>query len=222
MLQSNNNISNSIEQNNTLSITSQILYDKNNIILGYKFASIPQHLLLTLQSSTELLVKFQKPSKYDTKRGGYAYNMGYWNGSSPHIYPSRDFRVFWAQYWVALNFPLWILLSNLLAQYFPSIYLKNFTAHIPFLFGSWGMIALNTFAAKSHIDSKDDFNGICCIVTFGNFSGGDLYFPSEKLSVACKNGTIIMFHSAKYTHYVKKFKGNRKSVILYMPHSLLH
>ena len=90
--------------------------------------------------------------------------------------------------------------------------------HVPYKFSWWPDTSVNiNHAVEYHVDKSDDKEGICCVIIFGDFTGGELCFPDAQVYVNTTNGAIILFHSAKYHHVVAKFKGVRNSIVLFCP-----
>lgn len=66
-------------------------------------------------------------------------------------------------------------------------------------------------ATTGHIDR--DF-GLCFVIIFGTFSGGELALHECKLLLRFKGFTIVAFLSKELTHFNTHYKGKRISLVL--------
>ncbi len=73
-----------------------------------------------------------------------------------------------------------------------------------------------------HIDTRDWQNGFCVVVTFGNYSGGELRFPALNVSINIKKGDSIFFQSHKLEHGNKETFGTRHSLVLVSHNTLFN
>jgi hypothetical protein len=84
------------------------------------------------------------------------------------------------------------------------------------------MICVNrNFGVIQHQDHKDFHDGICCVIIFGDFKGGELCFLDLDLLVETRDGGLVFFFSAKHQHVVNKYVGNRNSVTLFTPNNVI-
>ena len=79
---------------------------------------------------------------------------------------------------------LFDFLSSLLQGRFPDQAKKMRRVWLPFLFSAWAAANLNVnTAVASHRDKFDMPDGICCVLVFGDFEGGELCFPEMVIFV---------------------------------------
>ena len=117
---------------------------------------------------------------------------------------------------------MWKLASDLLKQHFPSVHKILQGVRVPHKFGSWHMAVLNVnLAVTPHCDDFNHIEGVCCVIVFGEFDGGELCFPDELICVKVKHDTIMLFHSKKFKHVVSKFIGTRFSIVLHADESVI-
>jgi hypothetical protein len=194
---------------------------KSGATIGYLLAgqeSITHTLLHTLLESTHILCsKGPLQKKYSSKRGeGLTMRIGFWRRYCLALYESADFKNKWSRWWATVNQPLWKFASNLLLKYFPTVHETLERVRVPHKFGAWHMAVLNVnLAVTPHRDDFDYKEGICCLIVFGEFEGGELCFPEEIVCIKVRNGTIVLFYSRMFTHVVSMFIGTRFSVVLH-------
>eukprot|EP01117_Protostelium_nocturnum_P019441 TRINITY_DN8434_c0_g1_i1.p1 TRINITY_DN8434_c0_g1~~TRINITY_DN8434_c0_g1_i1.p1 ORF type:complete len:337 (-),score=32.69 TRINITY_DN8434_c0_g1_i1:7-1017(-) len=66
-----------------------------------------------------------------------------------------------------------------------------------------------------HIDSGDLKHGLCAVISFGEFVGGDLCMFETKTVFPFLRGQIIIFRSTNLHHWNKQYTGNRNSIVLF-------
>jgi len=83
------------------------------------------------------------------------------------------------------------------------------------------MIAINfNVISKYHWDSNDDPNGLCFLITLGDFEGGELVFPQLQIVVKLKPGQIVAFPSYLLLHgNLPITKGIRFSIVYFVHES---
>jgi len=157
----------------------------------------------------ELLLGFHEASflGYWTTPGGRTHNKCYLTPNS---------KTNEGQYLIKHFAELWKIASNLVRQYFPE--LASVMAEIPQterMFDLFSLFIGNiTCGTKIHTDSKDYHNGFCAAFPFGNYTGGELYFPVIEMTFLVKPGDLILFKSSALKHGTKEYQGDRKSVVL--------
>lgn len=84
--------------------------------------------------------------------------------------------------------------------------------------GSWspaapfGGFVLNFGNATiAHVDHD---TGLCVVIIFGDFEGGELGLYEVKFLLRFSGFTIVIFLSKDLTHFNNHFKGNRISLVL--------
>jgi hypothetical protein len=70
-------------------------------------------------------------------------------------------------------------------------------------------------ATDAHIDADIPF-GVCVLIVFGNFEGGSLCLYEAGLVFDLKPGSILIFPSARLTHFNLHFSGKRGSAVLHV------
>lgn len=68
-------------------------------------------------------------------------------------------------------------------------------------------------ATLAHRDRKD--KGLCVVIAIGNFENGELCLYEPGLVVPLCSGDIIVFPSARITHYNTHYSGCRASIVLH-------
>jgi hypothetical protein len=68
-------------------------------------------------------------------------------------------------------------------------------------------------STSAHVDSADD--GICVVVPFGKYEGGELVLRDAGLVFDLRQGDIFFFPSFAITHFNLHFKGFRGSVVFH-------
>ena len=86
---------------------------------------------------------------------------------------------------------------------------------------------------KIHKDGKDYRDGLCLVIPFGNFSGGNLMFPSYKrefvldkgnnvISISLFKGDMIIFKSHTLHHGNNEvYWGERRSLVFFTHNSVI-
>lgn len=125
-------------------------------------------------------------------------------------------------WWKTTNENIWDKASYLARANFPHMYERYKAVNVSLKFGIWTSAALNVnFAVNTHKDSGDDEDGICAVIVFGEFEGGEICFPDQLICIPVVGGYIVIFHSCKYRHYVANFVGCRYSIVLYTQKSVI-
>ena len=89
--------------------------------------------------------------------------------------------------------------------------------HIPFaqnlLSYPFTNLIVNLGAETSaHIDPQD--NGLCVVLPFGNWTGGELCLYEPGLVLELRPGDVVMFPSNHVTHFNLRMEGYRGSLVL--------
>lgn len=91
--------------------------------------------------------------------------------------------------------------------------------HAPPFAGAFGGFALNINVKTSgHRDARDD--GMCVVIPFGKFLGGQLCLYEPGLIFDLRPGDVIAFPSQKITHFNLDFVGTRHSFVFHTDGSL--
>ena len=91
----------------------------------------------------------------------------------------------------------------------------------PRSFGVFPMVAINyNTISDFHWDEHDEPNSLCCIVSLGDFDGGELCFPQLQIVIPLRPGQIFAFSSRLLLHgNLPVTRGIRHSIIVYFVHS---
>ena len=68
-------------------------------------------------------------------------------------------------------------------------------------------------STRIHRDWKD--HRICLVIVFSDCEGGDLAFMEPGIVFSLNSGDMIIFPSAKISHFNLHFKGKRVSLVLH-------
>jgi hypothetical protein len=72
-----------------------------------------------------------------------------------------------------------------------------------------------------HVDGADPKNAWVTLMTLGEFTGGDLLFPSLNLRLKYEPGTIILFKGRRFPHVVESWEGGQRISIVHFTHESL-
>ncbi|GAA6014503.1 hypothetical protein JCM8202_001561 [Rhodotorula sphaerocarpa] len=81
------------------------------------------------------------------------------------------------------------------------------------LFLAYSLVVNRQVAA--HFDNRDPRYGWAGMSVFGQFVGGDLFFPDLNLRIEYRPGDILIFHSAILRHCVLDFTGERYAIVAF-------
>lgn len=183
-------------------------------------------LLSTLTVSTATLVAQRPPtagtrgSRGDVQR----YHFGCWRDYARNPYIIQDSEEPPCKEWMAANAPLFTLLSTAFQQLFPDLYARYqaVALQLPMqCFSPWAAVALNiNFPALPHQDSHDYRHGLCWVVPFGEWEGGNLRLHNLNKELVLGAGDVVCFRSTTITHSVAPYKGHRHSLVFFSHDSL--
>jgi hypothetical protein len=188
---------------------------------------IPKRIYNNLQSSTEILRNNLK-GHIDLERNiREVYHFGCTRDCSKEIRITKHSNKIAGKIWENENKPLWKLLNIIFKMEQPEMYDAFNNVELPKrTFGAWAGCALNADipeeGVSTHNDPQDCRSGYCWVIPFGDFqSGGELVFPELKVTIPLFAGDLVYFKSYELQHGIRKFKGKRKSVIMYMHNNIL-
>lgn len=81
---------------------------------------------------------------------------------------------------------------------------------------AWKGFALNASGSSWHIDSNDYIDGICALVPFGDYTGGELAITDLKMTFDIRPGDIFFFSSRHLIHGNLEFIGERYSIVFFL------
>ena len=204
----------------------------------FPLSTIPQQLLETLATSFQKYdnsVSFPN-NNYTQKRGDYEVRiLGCWfksrrflqpymtshyrgPGSGIHYKRVDNLHYIAAKKFQKANLNLFQLVESLIQQHYPDIWEIYSEISVPAgcnkFAGLFAAVVINKMVrTKIHKDLGDIKGGICVIICWGDFEGGELVFTEITSVVPFPAGSIIMFRSAILSHYNLPVTGNRYSMV---------
>ncbi len=213
--------------NFTFHLENYMKSGNTNYGIAFQFANdkTVSSLITTLFNSSILLCNFAKPKSSHSKstRGrGIVFHFGTWAKYSNVPYKTLDSRQNGINWWRWKNKLLWKYVSNLVQKHFPEEFKLLNGVKCLWKFGIWTCAAFNVnFPCEPHFDKQDSPAGLCAIIVFGVFLGGEFCIADECLYIPCQQGTIIIFKSATKKHFVANYVGYRHSVTLFTPKEMI-
>lgn len=188
---------------------------------------IPSEMLDTLQASTDhLLHDFPIATRTNSRGKTRAHTFGTWRESADHPFQTGNTNSGPALEWILFNGGLIGLLDELFKKSFPALHKEYYNAIADIeteTFGAWANITVNhNFACKPHRDKKDFYHGLCWVIPFGSWTGGNICFKEIDVEVKLNSSDVICFASAKLTHWVQSYIGERNSLVLFTHHSMFY
>jgi len=219
---------------------------KRTLVHLFPLATVSSNLIETLSSSFEeydTSVTFPNYN-YTHKRGDYQVRiLGCWFKSGRFLQPymtahyrgphsgTHYKRLDNPHYIAAKRFQkanrnLFQLVEDLIKTYYPDIWEVYSQIRVPAgchkFAGLFAAVAINKMVqTKVHKDLGDIKGGICVIICWGKFQGGELVFAELSTCVPFPAGSLIMFHSAIISHYNMPVDGERYSMV-FMTDKNLH
>jgi len=125
--------------------------------------------------------------------------------------------------WLEINSDIFAKIELFLTSRFPHLaeYMSSF-GHKKF-FGSFSTLALNMgVVTDPHRDCNDLRHGLCCIMPFGSFKGGELFFQEMDMSFQVQSGDLILFRSSEMLHgnFDIEEGGERNSLVFFFDNNL--
>jgi len=202
------------------SITLRDLQDRTLMRCWRKI--IPRELIDTLtKSSKQLFTLFCDGEHSDVQRNiELTVHLGHWRDSATLVYEIKDTHENAARKWIAINHNLFVFLNKMFEVYFPIMYEEYMKVELPKprYFGAWAACAVNRCnpnGMKVHTDGNDKRNGLCWIVPFGDFEGGEQLLPSLGHEVEFEEQDLSALGSFSTDHGVNKFRRFRGSLSLF-------
>ena len=219
---------------------------KRPLVHLFPLATIPSNLIETLATSFEEYdnsVIFPNYN-YTHKRGDYQVRiLGCWFKSGRFLQPymtahyrgphsgihykrSDNPHYIAAKRLQKANRNLFQLVEDLIKHNYPVIWEIYSQIKVPAgchkFAGLFAAVAINKLVqTKVHKDLGDIKWGICVIICWGKFQGGELVFTELRACVPFPAGSIIMFRSAIISHYNMPVDGERYSMV-FMTDKNLH
>jgi len=89
------------------------------------------------------------------------------------------------------------------------------------LVGVFGAVAVNVdYATEPHYDHDDFSNGLCWVMPFGNYTGGELKFLDLNIEADLQPGDLICFQSRHLFHGNNPYDGVRHSLVFFTNHEM--
>jgi len=217
-----------------------IIHDSKKRVLLHLFplATIPSDLIETLSISfQEYHTNISFPHyNYTHRRGDYQVRfLGCWFKSGRFLQPymTAHYRgpqsgihykrldnphYIAAKRFQKTNRNLFQLVEDLIKNNYPDIWEIYKEVRVPAgchkFAGLFAAVAINKMVqTKVHKDLGDIKGGICVIICWGKFQGGELVFTELSTCVPFPAGSIIMFRSAIISHYNMPVEGERYSMV---------
>jgi len=189
---------------------------------------IPNNLLSTLLDSTDELVLNQPPPKlHHTPRAeqkGTVYHCGIWRKYMKEPRWSAQSLEEPMQKWLDVNGKLFKAVSDVFKREYKELFSFYAALHDgdeDFPLYPWMMVNINyRWAVEEHRDTSDFQNGLCWVLVFGEFTGGELVLKEPNITIQLKPGDLVCFKSYSITHYVKPFQGQRNSLVFFTHHNM--
>jgi len=182
---------------------------------------IPTEHLIKLFDSTEELHAVMAP-KRDKKREVNSYHFGYWRCYSPEPYVTSETRTKEALQWLQANQPVFQAVGEVFKSKYPLMYdCYRRVLPGPPLVGPWCTVNINyNTACIEHIDDQDYRHGLCWVLPFGDFTGGQIFFPDLRVELEVECGDLVCFPSASLLHNTEPFVGKRHSLVFFNHHDM--
>src|SRR5262249_29123558 len=120
--------------------------------------------------------------------------------------------------------PLFAHLGKMFHLFFPTLHdhYQSVAATLSITaFQPWAAVALNIdFPSQPHLDSRDCKHGLCWVIPFGNWEGGNLQLHDLDVEVALRPGDVVAFRSTAIRHSNTAYTGIRNSLVLFSHNSL--
>jgi hypothetical protein len=182
-------------------------------------AEITNQELRKLEASTRLLFKntVSLGKRTDTR------HLGTWPDYQPYFFYTAEARAFPESVRFLENkntIAVTTKLNNHLRHHFKGLHDKYKHAALPLemrLVGrAFPTLAVNSAPSSPHYDDMDCKEGICYVLPYGSFEGGELVFRDFKLRIQCQPGSIIAFDSEGLFHEnLPITKGERFSLVMF-------
>ena len=204
----------------------------------FPLATLSPNLLETLSSSfQEYDNHLAFPNyNYTHKRGDYQVRiLGCWFKSGRFLQPymtahyrgphsGTHYKRLDNPYYVAAkkfqkaNRNLFQLIEDLIKNYYPDLWELYSQIRVPSgchkFAGLFAAVVINKMVqTKVHKDLGDIKGGICVIICWGKFTGGELVFTELTTYVPFPAGSILMFRSSIISHYNMPVDGERYSMV---------
>jgi len=148
---------------------------------------------------------------------GRQLNIGSWRERSKTVEVTADSKLGGVETWLEKNQKLFKSVSAVFKRTWPKLYAHyhRISAEAPLKVGAWSTVAINSAARLVHTDTKDYKDGYCWVVPFGDFEGGELYFPDLNITIKMAPQMLVAFQSFNLKHGVNPFTGSRYSLVFY-------
>lgn len=198
---------------------SVIIKDENDrVLIWFQNGKIGKRKLDDLYNSTTWL-ETEIPIKPEETVRGYekTVHVGSWRKYSKKPFITSVTKNYeQARDWIEINTPLFNSLGYMFKKSFKTLHSTYMSCEAPMRLGAWSTCAINfNYASKGHYDDDDYQNGLCWVVVFGDFEGGELYFRDLNITIAIRPGDVIAFRSFELFHEVREYTGQRYSIVMF-------
>jgi len=203
--------------------TDAIISDEQPRIIIQVWASAAHSYIEKLTETTLALGKTVNWAKEETltNRGlEHTLHFGSWRKYRAEIEITEATTKYKGEEWIKANNALFAKCGTLFYQFSKPLYLKYSSLKAPLkLADIWTTCAINFNwgAMNCHKDKHDYRHGLCFVVPFGDFTGGELYFPTLNIMIKMYPGIVVAFRSFEFKHTVLAYEGARYSVVLFSP-----
>jgi len=198
--------------------------ESRRVIIWFKKGYLSADKIQTLYESTKKLERELPPEEHRTKRGvERVHHFGCWRKYTTEPALTKSYREnSEAQEWVTTNTPLFGTLAYHFWRSFRDLYDVYTAVEVPIRLGAWSTVAINFNwgIIAPHKDTHDYRNGLCWVVVFGNFTGGQIHFPELNITVHVQPGDLIAFKSYELLHQVLPYVGERYSIVMFQHHNM--
>jgi hypothetical protein len=198
--------------------------DGRTAIALYK-RKIKTRQLSNLESAIESLEANVTP----VKGAKHSFHLGPWRRSKKKIHKSEDLKRVEEHYAKTRRTPLWEnkAMKHVVKKVHTwlwhadnQVYNDYASVEAERYFGeAYLMAVLNKGGSGPHYDKMDEPEGLCCVVPYGKYSGGDLVFPELELRFVVRPGDILFFRSRELMHENFAVKGHRRSIVFTICHN---
>jgi len=163
------------------------------------------------------------------KGAKHSFHLGGWRRSKKKIHKSADMKRVEEHYAKTSKPPLWEnkAMKHVVKKVHTwlwhadnQVYNDYAAVEAERYFGeAYLMAVLNKGGSGPHYDKMDEPEGLCCVVPYGKYTGGDLVFPELELRFVVRPGDIIFFRSRELLHENFAVRGHRRSIVFTICHN---
>jgi hypothetical protein len=201
----------------------------NSTVMQYWHNVIPVDVLEELHESTLLLSSTShnkvKSRFYSTRNFQHQFLLGWWRKYQLKVHPTAQTEDPAAVLWFANSQKIIKLINKMFEEHFPLMFasyaevVEKLIPNCPL--GVFSMVTINEGSSLPHMDVADKKDGLCWIVPFGRFTGGQLILKELNVLVNLKCGDVIAFQSSQLTHFNLTVSTGRRHSAVFFTHQIL-